>query len=312
MAWVEKDHNAHLAPNPAVCRVANQQPRLPRATSSLALNASRAGASTAVRRAILWCKPRGSQPLWAEGLPPTCCPELLQGGFSAPRRQRWVGLPPGARPGCSNSCQRVCGWGPPGAGAAAVSCKGARAPAQGLLPQGLSTAGLKGRSGERRCPTPTAVPLGDLRVAQRQLGLEVPLQGKARESQGEATSARPPELASSQQDARCRGPDPPYPRQEVAEPLDEAGGRRHLGCCEGQRGAGRENAAHVGSRETWGDIRRSRAAGDIFNFARFGCARGEAVGRESARFARSREIYWVSRDLLLYKPAQGGPPPSFF
>jgi len=32
---------------PAMCRVANQQPRLPRATSSLALNASRDGASTA-------------------------------------------------------------------------------------------------------------------------------------------------------------------------------------------------------------------------------------------------------------------------
>ena len=31
----------------AMCRVANQQPRLPRATSSLALNASRDGASTA-------------------------------------------------------------------------------------------------------------------------------------------------------------------------------------------------------------------------------------------------------------------------
>ena len=32
---------------PAMCRVANQQTRLPRATSSLALNASRNGASTA-------------------------------------------------------------------------------------------------------------------------------------------------------------------------------------------------------------------------------------------------------------------------
>jgi len=30
-----------------MCRVANQQPRLPRATSSLALNACRDGASTA-------------------------------------------------------------------------------------------------------------------------------------------------------------------------------------------------------------------------------------------------------------------------
>ena len=32
---------------PAMCRVANHQPRLPRATSSLALNACRDGASTA-------------------------------------------------------------------------------------------------------------------------------------------------------------------------------------------------------------------------------------------------------------------------
>ena len=32
---------------PAMCRVANQQPRLPKATSSLALNACRDGASTA-------------------------------------------------------------------------------------------------------------------------------------------------------------------------------------------------------------------------------------------------------------------------
>jgi len=33
-------------PPPAMCRVANHQTRLPRATSSLALNASRDGAST--------------------------------------------------------------------------------------------------------------------------------------------------------------------------------------------------------------------------------------------------------------------------
>ena len=36
----------HLQP-PAMCRVTNQQPRLPRATSSLAWNACRDGASTA-------------------------------------------------------------------------------------------------------------------------------------------------------------------------------------------------------------------------------------------------------------------------
>jgi len=47
MAWVEKAHHAHQFQPPAMCRVANQQPRLPRATSSLALNACRDGASTA-------------------------------------------------------------------------------------------------------------------------------------------------------------------------------------------------------------------------------------------------------------------------
>jgi len=39
---------------PAMCRVTNQQPRLPRATSSLALNACRDGASTA-SLGILFC-----------------------------------------------------------------------------------------------------------------------------------------------------------------------------------------------------------------------------------------------------------------
>ena len=48
MAWVEKDHSDHPVSTPlAMCRVANQQTRLPRATSSLALNVSRDGASTA-------------------------------------------------------------------------------------------------------------------------------------------------------------------------------------------------------------------------------------------------------------------------
>ena len=47
MAWVEKDHSAHPVPTPCYVMVVNQQPRLPRATSSLALNACRDGASTA-------------------------------------------------------------------------------------------------------------------------------------------------------------------------------------------------------------------------------------------------------------------------
>jgi len=47
MVWVEKEHSAHPVPTPCFVQVTNQQPRLPRATSSLALNASRDGASTA-------------------------------------------------------------------------------------------------------------------------------------------------------------------------------------------------------------------------------------------------------------------------
>ena len=43
MAWVEKEKGFNP---PAMCRVVNHQTRLPRATSSLALNASRDGAST--------------------------------------------------------------------------------------------------------------------------------------------------------------------------------------------------------------------------------------------------------------------------
>ena len=40
---------------PAICRVTNQQPRLPRATSSLALNVSRDGASTASLDNLFQC-----------------------------------------------------------------------------------------------------------------------------------------------------------------------------------------------------------------------------------------------------------------
>jgi len=65
MAWVEKDHNALQFHPPAMCRVANQQPRLPRATSSLALNASRDGASTASLGNLFQCH----HPL-SEKLPP--------------------------------------------------------------------------------------------------------------------------------------------------------------------------------------------------------------------------------------------------
>ena len=56
MAWVEKDHNDHrVSTPPAMCRVANHQTRLPRATSSLTLNASRDGASTASLGNLFQC-----------------------------------------------------------------------------------------------------------------------------------------------------------------------------------------------------------------------------------------------------------------
>jgi len=57
MAWVGKDHSDHFLPTPAMCRVAHQETRLPRATSSLALNACRDGASTTsyiIRRVMLY------------------------------------------------------------------------------------------------------------------------------------------------------------------------------------------------------------------------------------------------------------------
>jgi len=43
MAWVEKDRNDHQFQPPAMFRVTNHQTRLPRAISSLALNASMDG-----------------------------------------------------------------------------------------------------------------------------------------------------------------------------------------------------------------------------------------------------------------------------
>jgi len=46
---------------PAMCRVANQQPRLPRATSSLALNACRDGASTASLGKLFSASPPSGQ-----------------------------------------------------------------------------------------------------------------------------------------------------------------------------------------------------------------------------------------------------------
>ena len=47
MAWVEKDHNDHPVSTPCCGQGCQPQDQLPRATSSLALNASRDGASTA-------------------------------------------------------------------------------------------------------------------------------------------------------------------------------------------------------------------------------------------------------------------------
>ena len=55
---------------PAMCRVTNQQPRLPRATSSLALNACRDGASTASLGNLCQC----ITTLWVKNF-------LLKGGI---------------------------------------------------------------------------------------------------------------------------------------------------------------------------------------------------------------------------------------
>ena len=67
MARVGKDHYDHLLPTPAMCRVANHQTGLPRATSSLALNACRDGASTAslgnLFHLVVGCWSQGSM-LW--------------------------------------------------------------------------------------------------------------------------------------------------------------------------------------------------------------------------------------------------------
>jgi len=67
----------------AMCRVANQQPRLPRATSSLALNACRDGASTASLGNLFQCVISLWAPFYGaavfKGLIPvvTCCLERM-------------------------------------------------------------------------------------------------------------------------------------------------------------------------------------------------------------------------------------------
>ena len=72
MAGAEKDHNDHLVspPPPAMCRVTNHQTRLPRATSSLALNAYRDGASTTSLGNLFQCVT-------------TCCVQTAFGDDSA-------------------------------------------------------------------------------------------------------------------------------------------------------------------------------------------------------------------------------------
>ena len=56
MAWAEKDHSDHrVSTPPAICGVTNHQTRLPRATSSLALNAPGDGALTASLGNLLQC-----------------------------------------------------------------------------------------------------------------------------------------------------------------------------------------------------------------------------------------------------------------
>jgi len=71
MAWVERTTMLIEFQPPAMCRVANQQPRLPRATSSLALNACRDGASTASLGNLFSASP----PSGSEKLPPHIQPK---------------------------------------------------------------------------------------------------------------------------------------------------------------------------------------------------------------------------------------------
>ena len=73
MAWVEKDYNDHQFQPPAMCRVTNQQTRLPRATSSLALNAFRDGASTASLGNLFQCVTT----LWVKNFLLICILNLL-------------------------------------------------------------------------------------------------------------------------------------------------------------------------------------------------------------------------------------------
>ena len=69
---------------PAMCRVANQQTRLPRATSSLALNACRDGASTASLGNLF-----SASPLMMKGPEHLLCEERLSnlGPFSLGMRR---------------------------------------------------------------------------------------------------------------------------------------------------------------------------------------------------------------------------------
>ena len=59
MAWVEKDHNDHRVSTPRLCanhqRIANHQSRLPRATSSLALDAPSLDAFTTYLGNLFQC-----------------------------------------------------------------------------------------------------------------------------------------------------------------------------------------------------------------------------------------------------------------
>jgi len=83
MAWVEKDHNAHQFQPPAMCRVTNQQTRLPRATSSLALNASRGWSTHSLLGQPV---PVHHHPL-SEEIPPNIQPKPLLSRFKT--------IPPG-------------------------------------------------------------------------------------------------------------------------------------------------------------------------------------------------------------------------
>ena len=75
---------------PAMCRVANHQNRLPRATSSLVLNASRDGASTASLGNLFQCVTSLSDAVPTHATKAQLCRRMV--GFSCLDAELWLSL----------------------------------------------------------------------------------------------------------------------------------------------------------------------------------------------------------------------------